>query len=90
MSLLVNVVNVFVDERGRHGNPLGIVWTSPATVGQEQQIAADLGFSETISAELGRDLDITRGRGSRIHNCSSGDRVEVGGRVSEARVVELQ
>ncbi|GAA1978266.1 PhzF family phenazine biosynthesis protein [Microbacterium pumilum] len=48
MSLLVNVVRVFVDERGEHGNPLGIVWASPSTDRREQQIAADLGFSETI------------------------------------------
>ncbi|MGC5171994.1 PhzF family phenazine biosynthesis protein [Microbacterium sp. DT81.1] len=48
MSLLLNVVNVFVDDRGGHGNPLGIVWASPSTAENEQQIAADLGFSETI------------------------------------------
>ena len=48
MNLLVNVVNVFVDDDGAHGNPLGIVWASPSTRKREQQIAADLGFSETI------------------------------------------
>lgn len=48
MSLLVNVVNVFVDADGNHGNPLAIVWASAATRKREQQIAADLGFSETI------------------------------------------
>lgn len=48
MSLLVNVVNVFVDDQGQHGNPLGIVWASPWTRKKEQRIAADLGFSETI------------------------------------------
>lgn len=48
MGLLAAVVNVFVDEDGDHGNPLGIVWSSPYTRGCEQQIAADLGFSETI------------------------------------------
>ncbi|MET0297490.1 MAG: PhzF family phenazine biosynthesis protein [Microbacterium sp.] len=48
MSLLVSVVNVFVDESGEHGNPLGIVWASTSTRKHEQQIAADLGFSETI------------------------------------------
>ncbi|MFE1665651.1 PhzF family phenazine biosynthesis protein [Microbacterium sp. P02] len=48
MSLLVNVVRVFVDEDGDHGNPLAIVWASSATQRREQQIAADLGFSETI------------------------------------------
>jgi len=48
VSLLLNVVNVFVDDRGDHGNPLGILWASPSTARNEQQIAADLGFSETI------------------------------------------
>jgi predicted PhzF superfamily epimerase YddE/YHI9 len=48
VSLLVNVVNVFVDESGSHGNPLGIIWASPATRKQERQITSDLGFSETI------------------------------------------
>ncbi|WP_137845811.1 PhzF family phenazine biosynthesis protein [Microbacterium sp. 2FI] len=48
MNLFVNVVNVFVDDVGAHGNPLGIVWASSATRKREQQIAADLGFSETI------------------------------------------
>lgn len=44
----MNVVRVFVDDDGDHGNPLGILWASPSTRRQEQQIAADLGFSETI------------------------------------------
>ncbi|ALJ18638.1 PhzF family phenazine biosynthesis protein [Microbacterium sp. No. 7] len=48
MNTLVNVVNVFVDDDDNHGNPLGIVWASPSTRGQETEIAADLGFSETI------------------------------------------
>ncbi|SDG39284.1 PhzF family phenazine biosynthesis protein [Microbacterium pygmaeum] len=48
MSILANVVDVFVDDKGQHGNPLGILWASSSTRKQEQQIAADLGFSETI------------------------------------------
>jgi predicted PhzF superfamily epimerase YddE/YHI9 len=48
VSLLVNTVRVFTDDAGEHGNPLGIVWSSPSTRRQEQQIAADLGFSETV------------------------------------------
>lgn len=48
MRILANVVNVFVDQNRAHGNPLGIVWAGPETRGHEQQIAADLGFSETI------------------------------------------
>lgn len=48
MNLIVNVVNVFVDPAGAHGNELGIVWASPSTRKHEQAIAADLGYSETI------------------------------------------
>jgi predicted PhzF superfamily epimerase YddE/YHI9 len=48
MSILANVVDVFVDDDGRYGNPLGIIWASSSTRKHEQQIAADLGFSETI------------------------------------------
>lgn len=44
----MDVINVFVDEDGEHGNPLGIVWASPSTRRREQELAADLGFSETI------------------------------------------
>lgn len=44
----MNVVQVFTDDEGAHGNPLGIVWASPSTRRREQDIAADLGFSETI------------------------------------------
>lgn len=44
----MNVVDVFVDDTGAYGNPLGIVWASASTRKREQQIAADLGFSETI------------------------------------------
>ena len=47
MNLLASVVNVFVDDDGAHGNPLGIVWASPSTHKHEQEIAADLGFSAT-------------------------------------------
>lgn len=58
MSTLVNVVNVFVDADGAFGNPLGIVWSSSSTRGREQEIAADLGFSETIfiDALAGREV----------------------------------
>ncbi|HEX5857504.1 MAG TPA: PhzF family phenazine biosynthesis protein [Microbacterium sp.] len=51
MSLRVDVVNVFVDESGAHGNPLGIVRSTAATRGHEQQIASELGFSETVFVE---------------------------------------
>lgn len=48
MGISAAVVNVFVDDEGAHGNPLGIVWASGHTRRHEQEIAADLGFSETI------------------------------------------
>jgi predicted PhzF superfamily epimerase YddE/YHI9 len=48
MSVVVDVVSVFVDERGEYGNKLGIVRSSDATRGREQAIAATLGFSETV------------------------------------------
>ena len=62
MNLLVNVVDVFVDESGAHGNPLGILWSSPSTRKHEQEIAADLGFSETIFI----DAIASRGATARI------------------------
>ncbi|GAA1700548.1 PhzF family phenazine biosynthesis protein [Microbacterium sediminicola] len=54
---MASVVNVFVDEVGDHGNPLGIVWASAATKKHEAEIAADLGFSETIFIdEISQDV----------------------------------
>jgi predicted PhzF superfamily epimerase YddE/YHI9 len=44
----VSVVTVFTDEQGAHGNPLGIVTNRIATEGREQELAALLGFSETV------------------------------------------
>jgi len=48
MGISATVVNVFCDAEGNHGNPLGIIWASASTRRQEQQIASDLGFSETV------------------------------------------
>jgi predicted PhzF superfamily epimerase YddE/YHI9 len=56
---LVNVVNVFVDDSGAYGNPLGIVWASAATRRHEQDIATDLGFSETIFIDAVADRAVT-------------------------------
>ncbi|WP_067966721.1 PhzF family phenazine biosynthesis protein [Mycolicibacter icosiumassiliensis] len=55
----VEVLRVFVDERGDYGNPLGVVLdgASVPEPAQRQQLAATLGFSETIfidDAESGR------------------------------------
>ncbi|SDC97063.1 PhzF family phenazine biosynthesis protein [Actinokineospora iranica] len=48
----VDVVRVFADEHGRHGNALGVV-LDPAGLSQadQQAIAAELGYSETVFVE---------------------------------------
>lgn len=48
MSVDVDVISVFVDDNGRYGNELGIVASTDASRGREQQIATRLGFSETV------------------------------------------
>ena len=48
MSVDVEVISVFVDDNGRYGNELGIVTSTDASRGREQQIATRLGFSETV------------------------------------------
>jgi predicted PhzF superfamily epimerase YddE/YHI9 len=48
----VHVVRVFVDGHGRYGNPLGVVLDTAALTGaRRQEIAAELGFSETVFVE---------------------------------------
>ncbi|WP_213816012.1 PhzF family phenazine biosynthesis protein [Glaciihabitans sp. dw_435] len=47
-ALIVDVVRVFTNDAGEFGNELGLVRSSPATEGREQQIATALGFSETV------------------------------------------
>jgi predicted PhzF superfamily epimerase YddE/YHI9 len=59
-SLPVDVVTVFTDESGGHGNPLGIIRSSERTRGAEQRIATGLGFSETVFL----DELVERGGGS--------------------------
>lgn len=47
-----SVVRVFVDESGTYGNPLGIVFDANDIEDEErQQIARDLGYSETVFVE---------------------------------------
>jgi predicted PhzF superfamily epimerase YddE/YHI9 len=46
--LVVEVVRVFSTESGELGNRLGIVWSTEATRGHEQALAARVGFSETV------------------------------------------
>jgi predicted PhzF superfamily epimerase YddE/YHI9 len=48
MSVEVDVVRVFTTDAGDLGNELGIVLSSQANAGREQEIAAELGFSETV------------------------------------------
>lgn len=56
-TIEVDVVRVFTDAQGRHGNELGIVQTSVASEGREQKIAALLGFSDTVFVD-GIDQDL--------------------------------
>lgn len=48
MSISVEVVRVFTDANGALGNELGIVRSSGLSRGREQQIATELGFSESV------------------------------------------
>jgi predicted PhzF superfamily epimerase YddE/YHI9 len=50
-SIEVNVARVFTTDTGELGNKLGIVWASDATRGREQELAARIGFSETVFIE---------------------------------------
>lgn len=50
-EILVHVVRVFTTEEGDLGNALGIVDSSDASRGHEQEIATRLGFSETVFVE---------------------------------------
>jgi predicted PhzF superfamily epimerase YddE/YHI9 len=53
-TLKVDVVRVFTTATSEYGNELGIV-EDPASVGHEQQIAGQLGFSETVFLEPPQD-----------------------------------
>ncbi|TQF66253.1 PhzF family phenazine biosynthesis protein [Rhodococcus spelaei] len=52
MSIEVDVVRVFTDPDGRHGNPLAIVDAASVAPPGRQQLAADLGYSETVFVDL--------------------------------------
>jgi len=44
-----HLLNVFTDESGAHGNPLGVFLDGGAAASdQRQRVAADLGYSETV------------------------------------------
>lgn len=54
----VDVLRVFTDERGRHGNPLGVVRDAAGLSREDRQsVATRLGYSETIFFD---DLDSAR------------------------------
>jgi predicted PhzF superfamily epimerase YddE/YHI9 len=72
-SLPVDVVTVFTDESGSHGNPLGIIRSSERTRGAEQRIATALGFSETVFL----DELIERGGGSGAGAVAGGRRARI-------------
>lgn len=44
----MDVVRVFVDDEGHYGNPLGLIRSTARTSGLEQDLAARLGYSETV------------------------------------------
>ncbi|MGG7099393.1 PhzF family phenazine biosynthesis protein [Rhodococcus sp. 24CO] len=52
MGIEVSVVRVFTDENGKHGNLLGIVDASLVELSERQEVAATLGYSETIFVDL--------------------------------------
>jgi predicted PhzF superfamily epimerase YddE/YHI9 len=52
MPIHVDVVRVFTDDKGRHGNPLGIVDSSAVPPEDRQSVAAALGYSETIFVDM--------------------------------------
>jgi predicted PhzF superfamily epimerase YddE/YHI9 len=51
VSVSVDVVSVFIDDDDEFGNLLGIVRSSDASAGRERELAATLGFSETVFIE---------------------------------------
>ncbi|WP_440711452.1 PhzF family phenazine biosynthesis protein [Herbiconiux sp. YIM B11900] len=53
----VDVVTVFTNEEGAHGNPLGLIRSTAATSGREQELATRLGFSETVFVDVLTETD---------------------------------
>ncbi len=52
MGIEVTVLRVFTDSDGNFGNPLGVVVGSSVPHQDRQQLAAELGYSETIFVDL--------------------------------------
>jgi predicted PhzF superfamily epimerase YddE/YHI9 len=59
MSIPVTVLRVFTDEDGNFGNPLGVVDAAMVAPGRRQQVAAELGYSETIFIDLPQHGEVT-------------------------------
>ena len=52
MTTEVEVVHVFTDDQGRHGNPLAIVDSAAVPAPDRQEVAARWGFSATVFVDL--------------------------------------
>lgn len=52
MALDVTVLRVFTDANGDYGNPLGVVDANLVAPSERQQVATELGYSETIFIDL--------------------------------------
>lgn len=52
MAIDVQVLRVFTDPEGNHGNPLGVVDAATVEPGDRQRIARELGYSETIFVDV--------------------------------------
>jgi predicted PhzF superfamily epimerase YddE/YHI9 len=52
MAIDVSVLRVFTDSAGNFGNPLGVVDTSLVALRDQQRVATELGYSETIFVDL--------------------------------------
>lgn len=57
MGIEVNVLRVFTDEDGKHGNPLGIIDASLVAEPDRQTVAKELGYSETLFYDVIDDAD---------------------------------
>ncbi|BBY16492.1 PhzF family phenazine biosynthesis protein [Mycolicibacterium litorale] len=52
MAIDVEVLRVFTDPEGNHGNPLGVIDAATVDPGDRQRIARELGYSETIFVDV--------------------------------------
>ncbi len=73
-QIAVDVVTVFTDSEGGHGNLLGIV-RSPAAAGREQEIARVLGYSETVFVEGVLETGAAHGSGAARESGRARERV---------------